>query len=226
LRAHNGPVPLPLHVPLASPVDLSGFHAEATRLLAQQVPPDLVQWAATVSQSPGELDCGDGPRSLRNRAARALVPQSFVRLSELVVLHRDPLRFDLLYRTLWRLVHEPELRRDPGDSDLQRLRQMAQSVRRDVQKMKTRLVFRPLVVHGQVVAFAWYEPVHFIGESVAAMLVKAKMATPWMICTPDRCLRSDGEHHRCAPTVPSAGRPAIDAGDMAWARALEALTWA
>jgi hypothetical protein len=58
--------------------------------------------------------------SIRNRAARAIIPQSFVRMSELVVLHRDPLRFDLLYRSLWRLVYEPELKHDFADADLAR----------------------------------------------------------------------------------------------------------
>jgi DNA polymerase len=56
-----------------------------------------------VDEEPLEADRA----AIRNRAARAIIPQSFIRMSELVVLHRDADRFDLLYRSLWRLVYEP-----------------------------------------------------------------------------------------------------------------------
>ena len=39
-------------------------------------------------------------------------PAAFLPLSESVVLHRDPDRFGLLYRLLWRLQVEPGLRAD------------------------------------------------------------------------------------------------------------------
>src|SRR5690349_20228932 len=133
-----------VQVPLADPVDVSGFHSEATRLLAQQVPPETVQWSAAPAHTVEEQALDVGHAAIRNRAARAIIPQSFIRMSELVVLHHDPQRFDLLYRALWRLVYEPDLKNDLADADLARLRQMAQAVRRDIQKMKARVEFRPL----------------------------------------------------------------------------------
>ncbi len=43
--------------------------------------------------------------------------------------HRDQDRFALLYRLLWRLVHEPGLRHDPADPDMVRAHHMAHAVR-------------------------------------------------------------------------------------------------
>ena len=93
-----------MQVPLSHQVDVAGFHTEATRLLALQVPPQDVHWSAAPAQSVDEEPLETARAAIRNRAARAIIPQSFIRMSELVVLHRDPERFDLLYRTLWRLV--------------------------------------------------------------------------------------------------------------------------
>jgi probable DNA metabolism protein len=214
----------PVQVPLSDQVDVAGFHHEATRLLAQQVPPDTVQWNPAPPQAVEEEDIDPGRAAIRNRAARAIIPQSFIRMSELVVLHRDPQRFDLLYRSLWRLVYEPELKNDFSDADLSRLRLMAQSVRRDIQKMKARLEFRPLELRGKPVPVAWYEPVHYISETVGAWLAKGDPQRHWVLLTPDRSLHWDGRKLLSAPAVAPMphGQPTSPEG---WVRVLEALPW-
>ena len=213
-----------MQVPLSHQVDIAGFHTEATRLLAQQVPPDSVEWSAAPAQFVEEEPLDGERAAIRNRAARAIIPQSFIRMSELVVLHRDADRFDLLYRSLWRLVYEPELKHDFGDSDLARLRQMAQAVRRDIQKMKTKLAFRPLPVHGGTVPVAWYEPAHFICETVGAWLARRDPDTRWLLLTPDRSMRWDGARLLSAPAVaPMPDAHALT--DEDWARVLQALPW-
>jgi probable DNA metabolism protein len=213
-----------VQVPLSHPVDVAGFHSEATRLLAQQVPPDTVEWSAAPAQRVEEENLNAGRAAIRNRAARAIIPQSFIRMSELVVLHRDPLRFDLLYRSLWRLVYEPDLKNDFSDTDLSRLRQMAQAVRRDMQKMKSRLAFRLMTLRGEPVPVAWHEPAHHVSESVGTWLAKRDPRACWMLLTPDRSMRWDGARLLSAPAVPLMpdGPPENDAE---WARVLEALPW-
>ncbi|GAB3767226.1 hypothetical protein GCM10028796_28120 [Ramlibacter monticola] len=193
-------------------------------MLAQQVPPDTVQWSAAPGQSVEEEDLDAGRAAIRNRAARAIIPQSFIRMSELVVLHRDVLRFDLLYRSLWRLVYEPDFKNDLGDGDMARLRQMAQAVRRDIQKMKTRLEFRTIEIRGESVQVAWYEPAHYVGETVGAWLAKGDSDSRWILLTPDRSLRWDGHKLLSAPAVAPMqhGGPMTD-GD--WAHVLEAMPW-
>jgi probable DNA metabolism protein len=213
----------PLQVPLSHQTDIAGFHGEATRLLAQGVPPETVRWSAADPREVGEESVDDERTTIRSRAARAIIPQSFVRMSELVVLHRDPRRFDLLYRSLWRLVFEPELRHDRGDADLSHLRQMAQSVRRDIQKMRNRLVFRPLQVNGATAHAAWYEPTHLVTETVAVALTRQERATPWMVLTPDRCLHWDGKRLLGAPGLRQSLR--TRPGDAEWQEAIAALPW-
>lgn len=214
-----------MQVPLNHQVDVAGFHSEATRLLARQVPPDDVEWCPAAAQPVHEQDLEEERAAIRNRAARAIIPQSFIRMSELVVLHRDPQRFDLLYRSLWRLVYEPELKHDFHDADLARLRQMAQAVRRDVQKMKARLQFRRLSAKGQVVSVAWYEPAHHVTETVGAWLAKREPARHWILLTPDRSMRWDGERLLTAPGVATAQGTDAVAREEALAGVLETLAW-
>jgi probable DNA metabolism protein len=215
---------VPVQVALSDQVDVAGFHSEATRLLAQQVPPDTVTWSPAPAQAVEEEEVDPGRAAIHNRAARAIVPQSFIRMSELVVLHRDPQRFDLLYRALWRLVYEPELKNDFGDLDLARLRQMAQAVRRDIQKMKTKLVFRWLPVRGEPTQVACYEPTHYVSEIVGAWLAKREPGTHWILLTPDRSMRWDGHKLLSAPAVaPMQGAATMDDADLD--RVLEGLPW-
>lgn len=214
-----------MQVPLSHQVDIAGFHSEATRLLARQVPPDTVQWSAAPAQTIGEEVPDEHRASIHNRAARAIIPQSFIRMSELVVLHRDPGRFDLLYRALWRLVYEPGLRQDFEDHDLARLRQMAQAVRRDIQKMKAKLAFRSLALKGGAVQVAWYEPAHFIAETVGGCLARQDPALRWILMTPDRSMRWDGSRLLCAPAVAPPQQPRAARSDAEWARVLDAMPW-
>jgi len=214
-------------IPLASQTDLAGFHDEATRLLALQVAPPTIGWHAPAAAVPEPRDVATAASpQVRTRAARAIVPQSFVRLSELVVLHRDEGRFDLLYRALWRLVHEPELRHDPADADLMRLRQMAHAVRRDITKMKARVAFRPLELKGRALMFAWYEPTHHVCELVAASIAKRQPAATWLLLTPDRALRWEDGRLLSAPPLEATQTPPPSAPDAVWQRVLEEQAWA
>lgn len=213
----------PLQVPLSHQVDVAGFHSEATRLLAGRVPPETIEWSAAPAQAVAPEELEESRAAIRHRAARAIIPQSFVRMSELVVLHRDPQRFALLYRALWRLVYEPDLRKDLGDPDLALLRQMAQAVRRDIQKMKTRLAFRTIAVKGEPIPVAWYEPAHYVSEAVAAWLARSQPARQWILLTPDRSMRWDGAKLLGAPSVAPARQPGAERSNAEWSRVLEAM---
>jgi len=206
---------------LASQTDLAGFREEARLLLRQQVPPEAVHWQATEAQN-SELFAdpvsGDRPREVP-KAASAIVPASFLRLCEIVVLHHDTERFALLYRLLWRLVHEPGLRNDPLDPDMLHAHQMAQSVRRDMHKMKAFLRFRATPDGaGRPLQLAWFEPAHHIVEAVAPWFAKRAAQSQWVIFTPQRSVEWDGRQLHYAPGVPRAQAPGPDDGDAAWLR--------
>ena len=179
---------------LASEIDLAGFREEARSLLAHQVPPEQVDWiTADNSDQFAEVVPADAKGSKYvPRAAMAIVPASFLRLCETVVLHRDPDRFALLYRLLWRLVHEPGLRSDPIDADMLTAQQMGQAVRRDLHKIKAFLQFQPVDEadeSGLALNLGWFEPSHHILEAAAPWFVRRFRELRWAILTPQRSVR-------------------------------------
>ena len=148
---------------------------------------------------------------------RAIVPASFTRLCEFVVLHRDPERFALLYRLLWRLVHEPGLRNDPADADMQQAQHMAHAVRRDIHKMKANLRMRALALtDGTQLQVGCYEPAHHVVEAVAPWLAKRLPGPHWAVFTPDRCVRCDQGRLLFGPGLEPSELPGPHAQDAEW----------
>ena len=141
-----------------------------------------------------------------------------------MALHDDPQRFALLYRLLWRLVHEPGLRHDPLDADLIQARHMHKAVRRDMHKTKAFVRFRTLDDGGtQPLHVAWFEPSHHTVEAVAPFFARRFTAMRWAILTPRRCVRwtppdadnPDGALH-FSPGAQRGDAPAADAGESLW----------
>ena len=209
---------LGVEVKLSGPTDLAGFRSEARQLLAHQVPPGEVDWqpsAGSDSGDPASL-AASRPRNVA-RAATAIVPASFLRLCEFVVLHRDPERFALLYRLLWRLVHEPGLRNDPVDADMLHAQHMAHAVRRDIHKMKANLKLRTLLrPDGRELHLGCHEPSHHVVEAVAPWLAKKLEARTWAVFTSDRSVRSADGRLLLGPGVPAARLPQPGATDATW----------
>jgi probable DNA metabolism protein len=204
---------------LEGQTDLAGFRSEARQLLAQQVPPEEVQWqlkppleAYSGAQSPQ----ASRPRNVA-RAATAIVPASFTRLCEFVVMHRDPARFALLYRLLWRLVHEPGLRNNPLDIDMQQAQHMAHAVRRDIHKMKANLRMRMVETGaGQELQVGCYEPTHHVVEAVAPWFSKRAPTPHWAIFTPHRSVRWEDGRLLFGPGVECMELPGFDAPPAEW----------
>ncbi len=212
---------------LSGETDLAGFRQEARQLLAHQVPPEEVQWETVHTLSddllaqPVDVQAGEKAHELP-RAAAAIVPASFLRLCEVVVLHHDAQRFALLYRLLWRLVHEPALRTDPLDADMQQAQQMAQSVRREMHKMKALLRFHPVPDDshpGEVLHLAWFEPTHHIVEALAPWFARRYPALRWAILTPQRSARWDRERLQLGPGARREDDPGPRGSDERWLKA-------
>jgi probable DNA metabolism protein len=208
-----------MEVKLAGQTDLAGFRSEARQLLAHQVPPDEVQWQLEAPVDPfvdAQPPQASRPRNVA-RAATAIVPASFTRLCEFVVLHRDPERFSLLYRLLWRLVHEPGLRNDPIDADMLQAQHMAHAVRRDIHKTKANLRMRGVRdADGNEMQVGCYEPAHHVVEAVAGWFAKRIPAARWAIMTPDRSVCSDAGQLLFGPGIPASELPGHDGTDAEW----------
>ena len=207
---------------LTSETDLAGFREEARTLLANQVPPEQVDWltAPNAEQLAEVVPVDSNGQRHVPRAAMAIVPASFLRLCEVVVLHRDPERFALLYRLLWRLVHEPALRGDAVDAEMLAAQQMGQAVRRDLHKMKALLRFRPVFERPDApepLNLAWFQPNHHIVEAGAPWFVQRFSQQPWAILTPQRSARwrPDGQRLEFGPAPRNALAQGPDPGDAA-----------
>ncbi len=163
---------------------------------------------------------GQPVNRVSDSAARTLVPSFFPALCDRTGLHSDPGRFGLLYRLLWRLVHEPGLRHDPLDADRMRAEQLARQVRRDMHKMTAFVRFRPLAAPTddawRITHVAWFEPMHHIVEATAPFFARRFAQMPWAILTPERSARWDGHQLAFGPGARREDAPAADAKEQLW----------
>jgi DNA polymerase len=197
-------------VRLAAPDDLASFKAAVRRLVAQQLPPEAVQWQLADA---GDL-FDDGPHAPDAApAAPFRLPADMVTLLENAALHRDPGRFALLYRLVWRLLAEPGLREDPLDADRLLAERMARAVRRDMHKMTAFVRFRPL--HGGR-HVAWFEPEHHTLCATAPFFARRFAQMHWAILTPERSAQWDGQALAFGPGARREDAPGPDAGEQLW----------
>ena len=222
------PTPRERHtVTLAHPTDWAGFRQAARALVQAGVAPEQVDWftptdAADDLFASGEADHEaaqpePGWAALPATHPAPQVPPDFVRLCEQLILHRDPARFTLMYRLLWRMTHQPDLRHDPLDADRMLAHHMARAVARDKHKMHAFVRFRPVIQpDGETVHMAWFEPDHFITEANAGFFIRRFTQMHWAILTPDACVRWDGKALHTSPGAQRSDAPPPDAGEALW----------
>ncbi len=206
-----------LPVTLQGQTDLEGFRRAARGLLAQNILPGQVIWhCSTTPDTEGPPPTGTAQSPALSDAPTVAVPPEFLTLCQAVILHNNPQRFSLLYRLLWRLVHEPELRHNQLDADMALARQMAEEVRHDMQKMKAQLRFHSVQddtfntrPQGGPLHVAWFEPEHHIVEAVAPLFARRFAHMRWAILTPQCSVESDylgpqasGHGRHTAPVLP------------------------
>jgi probable DNA metabolism protein len=198
-------------ITLAGETDSSGFRAAARSLLSALVAPDEVSWVIERKPTTDHRFSSAGDAAAARACAPAgithpLVPRSFMSLCETVILHSAPQRFGLLYRLLWRLIHEPGLQRNPLDADRVQALHMAQAVRRDIQKMKALIHFSVFneAPGSEALHLAWFDPDHHIVEAVAPFFVRRLAPLRWAILTPELSVRWDGHLLEFGPGTPRA----------------------
>ncbi|WP_371745633.1 DUF4130 domain-containing protein [Myxococcus sp. CA033] len=163
--------------------ELASFREVARGLLARCLPPERVSFEEARGPWDGRVDAlvsGMGTGAL------PVVPRDFLGLAEKVVCHREPERWALLYRVLWRLTHgERWLLERELDRDVQRLRRMERAVRRDVRNLVIRVRFRRGASDGAERYVAWYRPEHLVVRLAAPFLVGRFPTLRWSLFTPD-----------------------------------------
>lgn len=173
--------------------DLQEWRGHARELLLRRRAPDDILWRAP-SDAAGSLfaearevqEPGEG-------GATIVASRRFIQTAERVICHRDPTRFDRLYRVLWRLQQDRRVMDFAADDGVSWLRAAEKSVQRDMHKMKAFVRFRRTQSRGPRESYvAWFEPQHRIVELAAPFFMRRFTGMDWTILTPDRSARWDG----------------------------------
>ncbi len=205
-----------LSIPLSSAVDFQGWRAAARSLIQQDIPPENIEWV--VSDAHPTLFSSLTTRVPTARLAKTdfRVPRAFVDLAEYAVLHRDPMRFGLLYRLLWRLREQPALLSVSMDADVHALDRMASAVRREIHKMHAFVRFREAPYASPPRSIAWFEPEHHVLEAAAPFFVRRFAALRWSILTPRCSAHWDRAELTFGPGAAKTDAPAHDAAEDLW----------
>ncbi len=199
--------------------DLEEWRAAARAFLMAGIPPELIEWR-TMDDAAGLFGFDDNrlPEPLAPRGALQ-VPPDFIRLAGAVVCHSDPTRFAVLYRMLFRLVHDRRLLQMTSDSDVVVAQRMAKSVGRDYHKMTAFVRFKELPLPagqaGRRRFISWFEPDHYIVARAAPFFQRRFTDMDWVIATPMGSASWDGQSLRT--TDDPASRPDLrDETDELW----------
>jgi probable DNA metabolism protein len=195
-----------------------GFHAPHEPVSAQNEPTALHLASPEV---PNEATAALFPNTaVRNEptATRPAVPREFLDLASSVACHRDPDRWNLLYRSLWRLTHgERSLLERLTDDDVYRLHTMERAVRRDRHKMTAFVRFRLVASDDEADRYvAWHRPDHFIVRLTAPFFVARFATLHWTLLTPDDSATWDGKTLAFGPGVPASEAPQGDDLERLW----------
>jgi uracil-DNA glycosylase len=186
---------------LDSETDFDGWRKAARALVLNNVKPSDVTWSVRGGER--ELFKPTAP-PLEAPRGTFNVPAKFVGLAQVAILHRDPQRFAILYRLLWRLRSNHDLLSVATDPDVSQVRAMAKTVHRDQHRMHALVRFREIGRDQKSHYVAWFEPEHHIVELAAPFFARRFADMPWSILTPDVCAHWDGHAVSITPGVSKA----------------------
>lgn len=202
------------YITLENDTDFDGWRKAARALILNGIKPEDVTW----SVSGGEADLFAQPDAPPLQAAEGTfsVPAKFVELAKHAILNRDPERFALLYRVLWRLRENHDLLQVATDDDVAKLQAMVKAVRRDEHKMHAFVRFREIGREPKSRFVAWFEPEHHIVAATASFFARRFADMAWSILTPDVCSHWDGHAISITPGVPKSDAPSEDRLEETW----------
>ncbi len=199
--------------------DFDHWRNTARSLIIDNVPPADVQLVENDGQQSlfgdAVADAIDDQQTAQSTAFT--VPRNFISLSTAVSYHRDPNRWSLLYRTLWRIKNEQNrLLEIETDGDVHRLNQMEKQVRRDAHKMKAFVRFRRVERHDEEFYIAWHQPDHRIVRRVAPFFSRRFKGMNWTILTPDESVTWDQQTLQYGKGVTRSEAPDFDELEDLW----------
>lgn len=198
---------------LAHETDFAGWRDAARALASNVIAPHDVTWTVAGVDAglfiPSALPTFDPEQSFN-------VPAAFVQLAKTAILNRNPERFALLYRLLWRLRTHPRLMDVATDADVAVVQKLAKDVRRDEHKMHAFVRFREFGRGDDFRFIAWFEPDHHIVELAAPFFERRFADMAWSILTPERCAHWDGRKTIFTPGAIKNDAPSSDPLEDIW----------
>ena len=200
-------------------------------------PPDFISWrdlardALAAGFLPEEIDFQDEtqPRPLSlalpetatptgPRITTPHVPKAFLSLATQAAAHRDPQRWNLLFRLLHRLQTARQLLHHELDPDVAALLRLRSQVNRDIHKMHAFVRFRKVDEPDAAHFIAFYQPDHHILPLAAPFFAERFAPMRWTILTPDQSVSWSPETCQLTfgPGVPRAAAPAPDELETLW----------
>ena len=206
------------------PPDFSAWRQMARLALQQRLEPDAIDFAdetvpvaddlfGAVSTKDLLLDVHPG-----NEAPVPYVSKAFLERAHVAALHREPSRWNLLYRLLWRLQNNRELMRVEVDTDVSALLRLVQQIKRDEHKMHAFVRFRRIADESGEQFIAWYEPAHRILPLAAPFFQERFAIMRWSILTPDGSVYWDPAlgNLQFGPPLDRSHAPAEDELETLW----------
>ncbi len=192
-------------IALQSETDWDGWRAATRALVLAGVPPEQVQWRVAADES----------QKLPEATGSFAISRALVAMAGQAIQARDPQRFELLYRVVWRTRQGERV--PDTDPELRQARGLALAVRAEQHRMRTQLRYLPVDERGGTRHVGWYAPAHFVLESNAPLLARRFSRLSVSILTPDGSAHWDADGLRYGPGVDPASVP-DDAGLLAYWR--------
>jgi DNA polymerase len=197
--------------------DFNRWRETARLLIANEIAPADVKLVEDDGQRSFFSNKSDLPNVAKDKTSSFRVPCEFITLAQTVGYHRDPNRWNLLYRTLWRLKNQqPHLLEIETDDDVHRLTRMEKQVRRDAHKMKAFVRFRKVIRDGEEFFIAWHQPDHRIVRRVAPFFSRRFAGMNWTILTPDESVTWDQQSLQYGKGVTRSEAPDFDELEELW----------
>ena len=207
-----------MHTAVIQPT-FDSWRVMARKLLEKGISPAGILWvdddreATLFGESVEDIEASPRPAPK--------VPAAFLDIARSASTHRDPQRWALLYRLLWRLTRggEKHLLQIPTDPDMRQIQQWCKAVGRDIHKMHAFVRFRLVgtdEVSGREQFVAWFEPEHSIVRLATPFFVKRFASMDWSILTPGECAHWDGHDLIFTPGVSREAAPDEDSLDELW----------
>ena len=163
-------------VVLNGETDWDGWRKATRALVLAGTEPEQVRWWVRAHPDDASDGLADGNGGFN-------VSRSLVAMAALAIQARQPERFDLLYRLVWRANAGGRL--DADDPEMRRAQGLAFAVRAEAHKMRTNLRFLAAQTDGGTDHVAWYKPAHYVLEANAQLLARRFPQHRCAVLTPD-----------------------------------------